>query len=91
MSEDNKIEMPGAALIALAKGSKIDAIKALRKSHRLGLKEAKDEVEQYIDAHPELQRKMGEANAAQGKAFLRTVVVIALLAALVYFGMDHFG
>ena len=91
MAEDQKLQMPHAALTALARGSKIDAIKALRESSGLGLKESKEEVERYLDLHPELQGKMSRANAAQGKAFLTTIVVVALLAALVYFGIERFG
>ena len=44
--------LPPDAIAALKRGSKIDAIKCVRLAHGLGLKEAKDSVEAYAQAHP---------------------------------------
>jgi ribosomal protein L7/L12 len=91
MTESRDVTLPGEALTALARGSKIEAIKILRQAKGIGLKEAKDEVEAYLDAHPETHRKLDQASATTGKSFLVTVIFIALVGALIYFGIQRFG
>lgn len=47
MNDDrlNSTDLPPAAVAALIKGQKIEAIKILREERRIGLKEAKESVE----------------------------------------------
>ena len=46
--------LPLSAIGALALGHKIDAIKIVRQENPLSLKEAKEAVEAYERAHPDL-------------------------------------
>ncbi|UTW08852.1 hypothetical protein [Pseudomonas benzenivorans] len=47
-------DMPAEVVAALKEGHKIEAIKRLRESRGLDLREAKAEVEAYLHDHPEL-------------------------------------
>lgn len=71
------------------KGHKIEAIKILRDERRIGLKEAKESVEQYLDSESALQKKI---SAAQGEAargfFVWLLVILALLFDGYYFLAD---
>jgi hypothetical protein len=72
-------ELPPEALAALARGSKIEAIKIVRETQGLGLKEAKELVDAWQDAHP-APRTAGPRTDSG----LRRVVMIALLIAAAY-------
>ncbi|MCB1691248.1 MAG: ribosomal protein L7/L12 [Pseudomonadales bacterium] len=87
MDTDKVVELPTSAVSALAHGSKIEAIKAVRETYGTGLKEAKEIVEAYLDNHPELGRKMHEANRRAGKSFLGLLIIVGLVSALVYYGL----
>jgi ribosomal protein L7/L12 len=78
-------ELPVEALAALQAGNKIEAIKIVRTARHLGLKEAKDLVERYVDAHPGLREQMASAAASQGRGLLFAVVVAAAIGAAIYF------
>lgn len=58
--------IPEEARIAIHQGQIIEAIKVLRTSRNLGLKEAKDLVDSYLQAHPELaaQRRVSLSSGA---------------------------
>ena len=62
---------------ALNNGKKIQAIKSLRESRGIGLKEAKDLVENYIETHglTELQQK--NSGSIQGFIFFVVLAVMA--------------
>lgn len=82
----NKIGvLPAAAVTALQNGSKIEAIKHVREAHRIGLKEAKELVEHYLDANPDAKRRMSAANEESAKSFMGWVVLIMLAALAVYY------
>lgn len=87
MIEENE-KLPPEALAALERGHMIEAIKIIREKSNLGLKEAKDAVEAYIENSPGLKAKMMEANKAAGAGFLRLFFTLAVLGALAYF---YFG
>lgn len=72
--------LPTEALTALQRGSKIEAIKHVREAHGIGLKEAKDVVEAYIDANPGVQQHMSAANAESARGCLGWVALIGLAA-----------
>ena len=57
--------LPPAALQALQQGRMIEAIKIVRTEHHLGLKQAKEQVEQYMQQHPELLRQSRVAQTQQ--------------------------
>ena len=76
-------DIPTDAVRALEQGNKIAAIKAVRIAHRVGLKEAKEIVERYIDHNPVLKDHMAAGAESGGLGWL--IVIIALVAAAVYF------
>jgi len=50
-----------AAISALHRANKIEAIKVLREEQGIGLKEAKDAVEEYLRTQPALQATFAAA------------------------------
>lgn len=81
---DNRGEMPPEVMAALGRGHKIEAIKLLRESRGLGLKDAKEAVEAHVRKHPELHRSGGVAGASR-HGLLFWLVLIVLLALLILF------
>ncbi len=78
-------ELPPEAMAALARGSKIDAIREVRFARSVGLKEAKEMVEEYLEGHPAAQGKMNEANAGSVKVAAGLSVLVAVAGALLWF------
>lgn len=87
MTETSREEagLPSAAIAALQKGNKIEAIKLVRVERNLGLKEAKDYVEDHVRRDPSLKRKMEEVQAEAQKGFVFWLVVILALGAAAYY------
>lgn len=52
--------LPPGAVGALRNGNKIEAIKIVRLERNLGLKEAKDLVDDYVRRDPGLKRSLGK-------------------------------
>ena len=71
--------LSAAAVAALRRGNKIEAIKLVREERNIGLKEAKDAVEDHMRTQPDLQSALANA---QGEAKRSAVVWIAVLAGL---------
>ena len=78
-------EIPAEAVAALARGSKIEAIKFVRESRAIGLKEAKEVVEDYIASHPAVKSRMAQANAQSAKGALRWIVLVAVASVLAWY------
>ncbi|MBK6981572.1 MAG: ribosomal protein L7/L12 [Betaproteobacteria bacterium] len=78
-------EIPAEAVAALARGSKIEAIKFVRESRAIGLKEAKEVVEDYIERHPAVKSRMAQANAQSAKGALRWIVLVAVASVLAWY------
>ena len=74
-----------AAISALHHGNKIDAIKIVREERNIGLKEAKDAVEDYVRSQPALQSSFATAQAETKRAALRWLAMLIGLAILVYY------
>jgi ribosomal protein L7/L12 len=74
-----------AALVALQRGNKIEAIKLLRHEQGLGLKDAKDLLEAHLAADPALASAFASAQAQASSRFLRWVVLIGAAAIAIYF------
>lgn len=66
------VSLAGGVLDALQRGDKIEAIRRLRESSGLGLKEAKEAIEQHLLGHP------AHAPAARSSSRLPAAVVEAL-------------
>ena len=78
-------DLPSEAITALERGSKIEAIKQVRIAHGVGLKEAKDIVEQFLDGSPDVKRRMASANAESAKGGLRWLFLIGAIALAAYY------
>ena len=81
-SDQNKVNLPAEALAELTEGNKIEAIKIVREKNGIGLKEAKDFVEQYVDKNPSLKAKLDKAQAESMQVFLKWFVAIIVLIGL---------
>lgn len=84
-SERQTAPFPAAAEAALLKGNKIEAIKIVREERGIGLKEAKDLVEQHVATHPGLQMQIESAQAAARQGFLPWLMAVIVIGALVYY------
>jgi ribosomal protein L7/L12 len=71
-------QLPLDAIASLQEGNMVAAIRQTRMAGRLGLKEARDAVLQYLDANPSMQQQFRDAAARQRHPW-RTVVVVALI------------
>lgn len=72
--------LPEDVIQSIRCGKKIEAIKKLRDANRLGLKEAKQAVEAYIDQSPELRQKfMQNTNMNTPVSFLLGICILVAL------------
>jgi len=78
-------QLPSAAVAALQQGNKIEAIKIVRQERGIGLKEAKDAVEQYVQTDPLLQRKFAAARAGSKRSCLLWLTILIALAMIGYY------
>ena len=83
-------DLPSDAVSALHRGNKIEAIKIVRETRGIGLKEAKDTVEQYLLTEPALQRKIESAQAEAKRGCIWVLAIaLALVIAGYYFLTDY--
>lgn len=75
-----------AAIAAIQRGHKIEAIKLVREEHGLGLKEAKDLVDRYEKAHPRQRthQESGQVPPRSGLGWLWVGVLIGVAIAWFY-------
>ena len=83
----HEMQLPSAAIAALHQGNKIEAIKIVRQERGIGLKEAKDAVDLYVQTDPLLQSKFATARAGNK----RSVLIIAALILLALIGYYLLG
>lgn len=79
-SPDTSNELSAEALSALHAGRKIEAIKLVREQHGLGLKEAKQSIDLYLAAHPEIATRP----SSRAESGLGRLLLILLLFAIGY-------
>jgi len=84
--------LPAEAVALLEQGQLIDAIRCVREAHQLGLKEAKESVEQYLACHTLVRERFQAANAmarntAIHKLLNGLLLVGAIAALLVWLGV----
>ena len=87
-SNRNKSAVPPlsiAAISALQQGNKIEAIKIVREERNIGLKQAKDAVEDYVRSQPALQSSFAAAQAETKRTALRWLAMLIGLAILAYY------
>lgn len=75
-NEPVKASLSEAAISALQRGNKIEAIKLIREERGLGLKEAKDEVEDYLRTQPALQATFATAQTQASRSALMWLLVL---------------
>ena len=68
-----------AAVTALYNGSKIKAIRLVRETKGIGLKDAKEIVEQYLSDQPAVRNRLQSIQAEAGRRLLIWLIVIAML------------
>ena len=74
--------LPPEAQTLLGEGRIIDAVKSVRASHNLGLREAKDWIDSYIGSEPLLRAQLEtRRKASRRKVFLVVLVFDAVVAA----------
>ena len=78
---DDEPQLTPEAVAALERGQLIEAIKLLRQSSGLGLKESKEAVERYLAANPIVneQFKLAAERAGGGGFVWVLLIIIALL------------
>ena len=78
------MEFSNDVIEAIQANKKILAIKCLRMETGMGLKEAKEAVEQYIYEHPEVKASMSHNNPLPLPT-ISTLVVLVMLGVIIYF------
>jgi hypothetical protein len=74
--------LPAAAQACLAEGRVIDAVKSLRASHNLGLREARDWIDAHLASEPLLRAQLeAQRKQARRRIFFSILVVDAVIAA----------
>jgi ribosomal protein L7/L12 len=82
---DGTPQLSTAAISALHQGNKIGAIKIVREERKIGLKEAKDAVEDYVRTQPALQVSLAAAQTAAKRNALRWLVILVGLVLVAYY------
>jgi len=77
--------MSAEAIAALRRGNKIEAIKLVRVERNLGLKDAKDAVEDYVRGQPDLQSALADAQGEGKRSAVVWLAVLLALAVLAYY------
>ena len=76
--------LSNSAVAALQHGNKIEAIKVTREERNIGLKEAKDAVDDYVRSQPILQASFAAAQAETKRSVLLWLAVLVALALFAY-------
>lgn len=78
--------LPLEAITLLNEGQLIQAIKVVRETEKLGLKDAKDRVDAYLEREPLLkaQLELNQRAARRRFFFWFLVVDVAIVAAVIY-------
>ncbi|MCC7003736.1 MAG: hypothetical protein IT357_16375 [Gemmatimonadaceae bacterium] len=84
-------QIPTVVYDELKRGNKIGAIRELRAVKNMSLVDAKNQVEAWVSADPELQRQMFESSSMPHGplgflAFVIVMVGVLVLATFIYFG-----
>jgi hypothetical protein len=80
-----KVTLPLDAVAALQRGRKIEAIKIVRAQSGVDLKEAKQRVEQFLQADPSVQASFAEMRARAGGAGLWWIAIVCAAATVLLY------
>jgi ribosomal protein L7/L12 len=78
-SEVEDLSLPAAAAAALSTGRKVDAIKYVREAEGLGLMEAKQRVDAFVERDPILRAQFAEQQARMRRRLIQFGLVIDAL------------
>lgn len=79
------LEMPSAAVAALHNGKLVQAIKQFRQRNDMGLKDAKEAVEKYLEQNPATGKRFREASARERNRIMKIGFLLLGLLATSYF------
>jgi ribosomal protein L7/L12 len=68
--------LPQTAVAALRQGRMIEAVKLVRLEQNIGLREAKDLIDRYLQSRPALKNRIDEANADAREGLLRWLMFL---------------
>jgi ribosomal protein L7/L12 len=85
LKESPALQLSTTAISALHHGNKIEAIKIVREERNIGLKEAKDVIEDYVRSHPAVQSSLAAAQAETKRSALLWLAGLIVLAILAYY------
>lgn len=68
--------LPAAAVDAVSKGNKIEAIKIVRQERGIGLKESKEAVEAYLAERPDLASQYQAASGGGKWVWALTLLIV---------------
>ncbi len=77
-------DLPSSVVSALSQGNEIEAIKLLREAYGIGLKEAKDMVDEYVKSRPELSMKLADLQQKSKRGLFRWIVILAIALLVCY-------
>lgn len=80
--DDGERPLPAAAAAALSVGRMIDAIKHVRETEGLGLREAKQRVEALVRRNPVLRAQLEEQQARMKRRLIQWVLVLDVIVIL---------
>jgi ribosomal protein L7/L12 len=82
-------KLPSSAIVALGRGSKIDAIKSVRLAHGLGLQAAKALVDEYLRIHTDVAHRLATVRSEKNRSRLSLMLLIAVVILLAYYFLGH--
>ena len=77
--------LSAAAIAALHHGNKIEAIKIVREELNIGLKDAKDAVDEYVRSHAALQSSLAAAQSETKQNMLLGLAALIVIALIAYY------
>ena len=82
-------EIPPLAIAALEEGRLVDAIKHTRSARGLGLKAAKETVEQFLAGHADIDARFRSASSAEFRRVAGKLATILVLIGVLAFVYDY--
>ena len=79
------VTLPHAAVTALWRGQVVEAIKLVRVEQNIGVKEAKEQVEAYVQTQPALRNQLVQAHADAREGLLRWLIFFLVGGAGLFF------
>jgi ribosomal protein L7/L12 len=78
-AKSGRVEVPLSAVVSLQEGNLIEAIRQTREAGRLQLKESRDIVLAYLEAHPPVREQYEAARKLRGVGWRRFILPLVLV------------